>query len=1090
MDLSLLDPPALGPSAAEAYASHQARALGVAKFYADLNPLDAVSGQAGENNVAVLWAHLHARTEFKVSGPNQPVIDALTRLNQGDGEVGTSKDYDMAVKGLMTIVNRYGPQLGVSGVDFIMNKLIPSDMAGGHPSDLDVITDLPLIVEYPETENHLLMIESSRFLINQMRYYRTGDLNYDNSANGLSYWLKKYMSVIAKHDFLEFNSMPYARLSIHALLNLYEFAREIYVRTAAEILLDYTFMKCAISSTRGRRISPFRRVQHRIIHQANDTDNLWSNRGDQVAGYFLAYTGHLDAEGKPARLPPTRLMHALIAGTSTYRPPIAAYELALGTETPRSLHYFHHGTRPSLPASGTVPDGGVEIYYNTPSFLMTAGGQFLNSGYGSDELDLFKQAWEQTARAQATTLIPKRADVAFHDLIRLEPWPDPAVDPYADDPEDPDCYHTTCVNLGVNQGIMAGANLRPAERKVIRENTSSEGPALTANYDQLFLGWKGSGNDALNVAKVVATSGFGIDGVEGIREKTTLNETSDCAPALAYAFDGLFIAWKGSGNDNINLAFSNDGGTWFRGKKVLGELTEYSPALVSHNGQLFLAWTGEDEHLNVAKITLFKSSNGDFGIDGIERHVVLGHTSEARPALASNQGRLFLGWKGSGNDALNVIHSDDDGFTFTGWVALPENSSGGPSLAPYKDDLFIAWKGSGNAQLNIAQIALTFDPDGAIKTKTLTNKIVIPETSEHPPAVAGRGDQVCLAWTGEDNEFLNLRVARDGNFAASSGPWIFCDLSKLGFYVAAYRTPPANPGDLIQAPENLAIVYAMDPKGTDWESNFDAFCASMKRRNDHLPPRFSYSGVYRFNTILDGEYSVWFAQTELKYTERVAKVADPIGDFTTLPLVKGPYMEAPNGHDGLIEIRHPQYPLAPMTLDFRNIASPTKLDNISGCPKPWIDRVAALVELLVGFHAKAKPWDVRRTSEETGILYEFLLGRDDSVFGNPMAGHIQKALDCLNVDANVSPVNLLSMLAKPSQGSVPALAQALLLIGRRLRQPLAIDQLFVFYKAEPGGGANHKLSDVRNEVLGKALLQTHQARYGEVIADWNELFEA
>ncbi len=30
---------------------------------------------------------------------------------------------------------------------------------------------------------------------------------------------------------------------------------------------------------------------------------------------------------------------------------------------------------------------GLRLYYHSPSFLLSAGGQFLNSGYGYDEID-------------------------------------------------------------------------------------------------------------------------------------------------------------------------------------------------------------------------------------------------------------------------------------------------------------------------------------------------------------------------------------------------------------------------------------------------------------------------------------------------------------------------------------------------------------------------------------------------------------------------------------------------------------------------------------------------------------------------------
>ncbi len=83
-----------------------------------------------------------------------------------------------------------------------------------------------LNIDIPETENHLLMIESSRYLVNQLLHDRSPhDPRFNNAANGLSGWLLGYRQIIARHDFLEFNSRSYARLSLHALYNLHEFAR-------------------------------------------------------------------------------------------------------------------------------------------------------------------------------------------------------------------------------------------------------------------------------------------------------------------------------------------------------------------------------------------------------------------------------------------------------------------------------------------------------------------------------------------------------------------------------------------------------------------------------------------------------------------------------------------------------------------------------------------------------------------------------------------------------------------------------------------------------------------------------------------------
>jgi hypothetical protein len=85
----------------------------------------------------------------------------------------------------------------------------------------------------------------------------------------------------------------------------------------------------ALSSNRGRRVAPFRRQQHRINHQANFRNYLYSDSGDQVAGYFLSYTGLIDWAGKPARFPASLAYTGMLGALSDYRPPPAAYTLAM-----------------------------------------------------------------------------------------------------------------------------------------------------------------------------------------------------------------------------------------------------------------------------------------------------------------------------------------------------------------------------------------------------------------------------------------------------------------------------------------------------------------------------------------------------------------------------------------------------------------------------------------------------------------------------------------------------------------------------------------------------------------------------------------
>lgn len=868
--LAHLAPVALDGSPAQAFASHRVRAMGIARYFAGTRPLFDVAGEAGESNTVALLAHLHcaAGNGASVAGTRA----ALRRLERGKRHVGTDRvsvslasakgDYDMAVKGLITIVYRYAHLLEADDVDFILRTLIPHDLRGGHPPGVEIVSQAGFAT--PETENHLLMIESSRYLVNQLHRRDSTDPAFDNRLNGLSDWLLGYLQTIARHDFLEFNSRPYARMSLHALLNLYEFAAELRIRVGAQILLDYTMVKFAISSNRGRRVAPFRRHQDQINHTANGRNWLYAWNAEQTAGFFLAYTGLTSGDGRPAAFPESAVFNGLLAGTSTYRPPPAAYIIALGSVSP-ALHRFYHGARPRLAGSPDMPDPGLEIYYHSPSFLLSAGGMFLNSGYGWDEVDTFKDAWEETARAQATTLTPTRADTLFHELLRFEAFPDPPEDPFADAPDDADRMKTTSVNTGVHSCLIAGVNLRPAAQRTINEHATSAAPALAGYAGRAQIAWKGSGNDNLNVA-TVQTAGLymsvgpdgheGLDGVEGIQDVVTLEEKSDDTPAIALHDRRLYIAWKGSGNEHLNiglLAEDRDHGNrlTLRTKVTLGETSPRGPALVSHGGRLYLAWTGVGNHrLNVAKVVV-TDQGAATRIAGIDEKRMLSDTSEEAPAITSHRDRLYLAWTGLGEGRLNLAVSDDNGVTFAGKRIFNETSECGPSVTSHANSLFLGWRGSGNENLNVAKVVLTGNTAGGIVISELEDKRVLDQISTKAPALSSDGVRLIVAWKGEGADHLNLRISRDGSFAAG-GPWFFCDRSDLGFYLAVYRTPPANPDDLEPAPESLGFVHVVEHDAIDYLT----FKEQTLALNGALPAQLEYGAVYGFTSPLGVEYRI------------------------------------------------------------------------------------------------------------------------------------------------------------------------------------------------------------------------------------------
>jgi hypothetical protein len=1093
-----LAPVALDGSPGQAFASHKARANGIAKYFAFTRPLTLASAKADENVTVALIAHFHAGADdpgFAVPGHEASRTLApkvLRMLNRGDGQVGTHHDYDMALKGLMVIAYRYRHLISDDDVNFILNQLVPPGFSGGHSIATEVYQVAGGAFAVPESENHLLMIESSRYLVNQLLHDRTHDSKFDNTANGLSGWLLRFMQTISQHDFLEFNARAYARLSLHALYNLHEFARDEPVRTAAQMLLDYAMVKFAVSSSRGRRVSPYRRLQPRISHQANVRNDLYAESGEQVAGFFLACTGLVDGAGKPAGFQGSLAFNGLIAGTAAYRPPPAAYILAMNDSNPAALHRFYHGNRPGLAVSFDAAEGGLEIYYSSPSFLLSAGGMFLNSGYGFDEISIpgSKVAWEQTARAQATTLIPRHADTRFADLIRFEPYPDSLADPYSAHPgstedDDADSIRAQAVNIGVHRGLAAGANLRPAEKKTIPEHSTSEWPTLAAHNGRMLVAWKGSGNDNVNVAKVETTNVLKIDGVEGLEEVVTLAATTDKAPALASHDGRLFVAWRGSGNKQLNLAFSEDNGLTFKGTRTLAEASDEPPALASHAGSLFLAWTGLDnEKLNVARVVLFGNTAGGFGIEGLEGKVVLGDSSGGGPALASHDGRLFLAWLGSGNDNLNLAFSLDNGASFTGKMTFGEFSSHGPSLASHPAGLFLAWKGSGNDSLNVAHVVLFGNTAGGFGIEGLDRKVVLGELSPAPPALGSQGDMLFLTWKGEDKEYLNLRISPDGGFR-DAGPWIFSDLGPLGFYVAAYRAPVTRPQD--PHVDNLAFVYAMEAGGMD----FATFRSLTLARNGALPTTLDYGGSCEFHSPDGKNFSIWFQLTGQKYQARIVDLNDPhpVRDLSTLPLVDGEFMKAPGGHDGVVKISHPGCPAAPVVLDFSTAAKPVRTDDRSGCPGPYIDRAQALFAIAQKLDDQGRAGDARAARADAVHLYGELNKLNPDKNGPPLAPTVIQALGQMGVDFSVPQADLREWLANPDFTPYPAISQALLLLGRKLKAPVFLDVIVFDYEHTHGVASPRKLGDVRPDVLKAAVLAGSNERNGTHVKDFEQLLK-
>jgi len=242
--------------------------------------------------------------------------------------------------------------------------------------------------------------------------------------------------------------------------------------------------------------------------------------------------------------------------------------------------------------------------------------------------------------------------------------------------------------------------------------------------------------------------------IDYIVDKTVItSDTTPLTPSIASLNGRLYVAWKGDGNDNLNVMYSADNGVTFGHKYTSPETSPQAPALCAHNGNLYIAWKGDgNDHLNVAQVVI--SGNN---ITGFTNKRTLGDTSPKSPSLASFGGRLYIAWKGDGNDNLNVMYSADNGSTFGHKHTSPETSPQAPGLGASPSNLFITWKGDGNDNLNVAQVVISGN-----NITGFASKVILGDTSPVSPALAFSANKLYLSWKGDGNDFLNVMYSTNG----------------------------------------------------------------------------------------------------------------------------------------------------------------------------------------------------------------------------------------------------------------------------------------------------------------------------------------
>jgi hypothetical protein len=287
----------------------------------------------------------------------------------------------------------------------------------------------------PETENHLLMINSSRYLTNQLIIDALPDDDdkewFKDDQEEIREWLLQRFRRLIREDFIEYNSKPYNRLSIAAILNIHDFAEDRELREGARIVLEFASAKFAAGSNQARRFVPFRRLMeaNRIEIWGPSSEGLKPRRvfdlegggTDHLTAAMLLFTGQ------------TQQLKRIVSGggeftSSQWYTSIGSASQMIWEATSSFVPHeivLDLAINKSVPYDQRIHHDGFEIYSSGRGYLVTAGGVQTGFSYGvlltpaqfeTDSPFNFKQKPEDRGSAMPTTLMPASRPVSNGDL--------------------------------------------------------------------------------------------------------------------------------------------------------------------------------------------------------------------------------------------------------------------------------------------------------------------------------------------------------------------------------------------------------------------------------------------------------------------------------------------------------------------------------------------------------------------------------------------------------------------------------------------------------------------------------------------------
>jgi hypothetical protein len=342
--------------------------------------------------------------------------------------------------------------------------VVPNDW-----SRAGVLSPVGVHVDIPETENHVLMIGTARYLTNQLLYQRTQDASFDNRRNGnpndsrpscmeqLLNLLRNYL----RNDFAEYNAKPYQEETRDALLNLCTFAYDVEVRLAAQMVLDYISAHISVSSNDLRRMVPFRRRnEDKYVAQLVDQPGVMGvplldgPGADPITTQFALLAGNTRAYRTYSSWSiGSGFAAELVQGAlSSYRLPPSIHDLFINDLHRRYFQRIHRRTMLEEPGQQRNCEN-KEIYGGSPSYLITAGGKpatyvipgFLGFGFKANNLGV----------AVTTSFIPT-GNGAGAIVNPADPAEIIQISRFSDDPENGADHPGGWENYGVAPDFLCG----------------------------------------------------------------------------------------------------------------------------------------------------------------------------------------------------------------------------------------------------------------------------------------------------------------------------------------------------------------------------------------------------------------------------------------------------------------------------------------------------------------------------------------------------------------------------------------------------------------------------------------------------------